>query len=209
MTITKYEHSCLLLTDGNRQLVIDPGVYSLSLPDVSNLDALVITHVHGDHFDPSAVKRLIAANPEATIYTTKQVAAQLNAAHVVVPEIGKTYQSGPFQLQFYGGTHALITESIPQDQNIGVRVNEELYYPGDSLTPCPDPHHVLAVPAMAPWLKLDEALQLVSGDSATTIFPVHDHFLSEDGRALTNRPLTGGAERAHKVFRPLSPGDQL
>jgi probable F420-dependent oxidoreductase len=69
---------------------------------------------------------------------------------------------GDFTLRFFGGTHAVIHSSIPTIENVGVLVNEELYYPGDSYA-VPEGIEVdtLAAPLGAPWLKIGEAMDYV------------------------------------------------
>ena len=53
MELTKHGHACVVLSDGDRRLVIDPGAFT----DPAALDgaaAVLITHEHPDHFEPRA-----------------------------------------------------------------------------------------------------------------------------------------------------------
>lgn len=209
MKITKLEHACLDITLVNDRLIIDPGVFARSLSNMEGITAVVITHVHKDHFDQQKVMAIIAANPEVHIYTTEQVAAQLPNGLTTVPALGQQYSLGDLILEFFGNMHAIIVDDRPKDQNYGVMVNDKLYYPGDSFTVCPKEHAVLAVPANAPWMKLAESIEFMRQDNAKELFPTHDNFLSEDGKEVTNNLLGGVAEQLGKAYHPLKPGESL
>lgn len=205
MKLTKYEHACLDLREGSSRLVIDPGVFSSNFSDYNNVTALVITHVHPDHFDEAKVAKLLDSNPKLQIFTTQEVADKLKSPAVHVPEIYKDYVVGDFTLQFCGGQHATISPSYPDAQNFAVLVNQKLFYPGDSLVQCEKPHTVTAVPAMAPWLKFSEAAEFVEKDTAQMIFPTHNGFINKDGQALYDRLFSATAEGAGKQYQFLAP----
>ncbi len=57
-TLTKLGHSCVRITDGDRTLVIDPGVFSDAARAVEGADAVLITHEHPDHIDADVVRGL-------------------------------------------------------------------------------------------------------------------------------------------------------
>lgn len=209
MKVTKYEHACLDIIEGNERLIIDPSVFSASLKDYSNISALVITHIHGDHFDPEKVQAIITENPTLQIYTTQEVADQLTASKVIVPETNKPYGINNLTLEFFGEKHAEIDPQTPIVQNIAILVNNHLFYPGDSFTECPKPFHTLAVPASAPWLRVGETLPLFENSQCEQVFPTHDILLSDPGYAITNTWLEKFAERNGKKFVFLKPGDSL
>src|SRR4051812_48973567 len=105
MTITKYEHACMLLEEQGKQLLIDPGTFTKSLESLPNLTAIVITHAHFDHLDRDKVTEFSKAS-KAPIFSTSEVADQLDSLDVTIVEPGKEYQVGPFQMTFYGEDHA-------------------------------------------------------------------------------------------------------
>ncbi|MFP3381565.1 hypothetical protein SB767_35190, partial [Bacillus sp. SIMBA_069] len=76
---------------------------------------------------------------------------------ITVVHPGDSVEAGPFSLRFFGGRHAVIHESIPVVDNVGVLVNDTLYYAGDSFSiPEGVEVDVLAAPAGAPWMKIAE-----------------------------------------------------
>ena len=89
MKITKYGHACLLVEEGGgASLLIDPGSMSI-LPALSKLDAILITHEHGDHFDIEKIKTIRAEHPEVQILTQVSVGKILDAEGIVrfIPDV--------------------------------------------------------------------------------------------------------------------------
>ena len=104
MKITKYEHACLLIEELDQQLVIDPGMFAISLPsDLSDVTAVVLTHEHADHLDKERLKGILDANPGLTIFAPSDVLAQLEEfdAKKEIAEPGVSHTAGSFALDFY------------------------------------------------------------------------------------------------------------
>lgn len=209
MNVTKYEHACLVLEEQGKLFVIDPGIFSESLPALENVAAVVVTHVHQDHFAIDRIRRLLGENADAQLITVQAVADELGADFS--PKVvtgGNTEQVGPFKLNFYGGEHAVIHSSIPVTDNVGVLVNDQLYYPGDSFAQ-PDslPVSLLAVPASAPWMRVGEAIDFIAAVKPGRVFPTHNAILSEVGAAIHYRLLEDAASAVQAQFIFLQPGD--
>ena len=68
MQITKFGHSCLLVTDGDAKILIDPGTFSAGFEPLTDLTAILITHQHADHLDLDRLPAVVAANPDAAIH---------------------------------------------------------------------------------------------------------------------------------------------
>jgi len=200
MQIIKYEHSCLDIQEKSDRLVVDPGVLSRSLTNLSSIKALVITHVHPDHFDEQKVRTIIDVNPDIHVFSTGEVAQKLTYISVTVPDLNKVYKVGDISLEFFGQKHAMILPSLPLIENFGVLVNDKLYYTGDSFTPCPKPHVTLGITTSAPWMKISETADFIRSDSATRVFPCHDGFLNNDGRNLVNGLVRTVVEASGKEY---------
>ena len=214
MRITKFEHATLRVEAEGRALLIDPGSFTSHLDELHVLDAIVITHEHADHWTPEQLARVFQHAPNVPIYTTAAVAAAISEkvdgheAAVVLP--GDEITVGAFTLRFFGGTHAQIHSSIPQCDNVGVLVNNELYYPGDSFdVPEGIEVAVLAAPVGAPWLKLGEAMDFVMAVAPRHAFGTHDMTLSVAGRSMSLSRLLWATEQGGGEFHPLEPGESL
>src|SRR5919202_4940669 len=68
MAIVQIVHlgqSCVLVETGAARLLLDPGVYSTGFAELTELDAILVTHQHPDHLDLERLPALLAANPAA------------------------------------------------------------------------------------------------------------------------------------------------
>ena len=209
MKLTKYEHSCLILTKGDATLVIDPGTFTTPLSDVDGVVAIVITHEHPDHWTPEQLTRLLDRNPNARILGPAGVAAAAAGFTVETVTGGDTVEVGPFTLAFFGEKHAVIHSSIPIVDNVGVLVNDRYYYGGDSYTQPDRSVEVLAAPCGAPWLTIGDAMDYVLAVAPRRAFAVHDAPLSEFGIGMHRARLRWATEQGGGEFVELEPGDVL
>jgi L-ascorbate metabolism protein UlaG (beta-lactamase superfamily) len=184
MRLTKLEHACLILEKDGRKLVVDPGSFTTPLIDLHDVDAVVVTHEHADHWTPDQLTHLLATNPDATVYGPAGVATAAEGFDLHVVADGDTVEVGPFTLAFHGSRHAVIHESIPVIDNVGVLVDGSLFYPGDQFTVPPVPVDVLATPVGAPWLKVAEVIDYVAAVKPRLAFPTHEQTLSAPGLAM-------------------------
>ena len=208
MKLTKYEHACLVIEKAGSVLVIDPGSFTMPLSDLDGVVGVVITHEHADHWTPEQVARLLDRNPEARILGPAGVAAAATDVTVEVVSAGDEVEVGPFSLKFFGEKHAVIHESIAVIDNVGVLVEESLYYGGDSYT-VPDGTEVdtLAAPAGAPWLKVGEVMDYVVAVKPKRVFPVHEATLSQIGRNMVNGRLEWAAQQGGGELFVLEAGE--
>jgi len=207
MRITKYHHACVVLEEKGKKLIIDPGNYASSFGDIADVAAVVVTHIHSDHFYLDNLVRIIGQNPAVRIFTTSEVSDQLKRPHVTVVNDGDEHSTGPFKLHFTGDKHAAVHRDWPAAQNTGVRVNQAFYYAGDSLTPPDTPVQILAVPVSNAWMKLGEAMDYLAAVHPELCFPTHDMPLSGEGIATANKWLGDMCEKENISFRHLQPGD--
>ena len=73
MMITKFGHSCLLVEEEGVRVLFDPGDWTIEQNTVERLDAICITHEHGDHCSIPSLQEIRKKNPNATIYTNSGV----------------------------------------------------------------------------------------------------------------------------------------
>jgi len=208
MRVTKFEHATLTIVDSGKTLVIDPGSFTAPLGELESVVAIVITHEHPDHWTADHLDRILGTFPEATIYGPEGVAKAAAGHEITIVRPGDVVEVDPFRLEFFGGRHAVIHESIPVVDNVGVLVNDDFYYPGDSYA-VPDGRSVkmLASPVGAPWLKVGEAMDFVLAVAPRRVFATHDMTLSVVGRDMGRARLAWAVEQNGGEFVALNPGE--
>jgi L-ascorbate metabolism protein UlaG (beta-lactamase superfamily) len=208
MRVTKYEHAALLIESEGKALVVDPGVFTTPLPDVHHVVAIVLTHQHADHWTADHLDRILRTTGQIPIYAPADVAGAAAGYDITVVSPGDSVRVGPFALEFFGGEHAVIHESLPLVDNVGVLVNDQFYYPGDSYAvPQGRSIALLAAPVGAPWLKIGEAMDFVLAVAPRRAFGTHDMTLSTIGRQMGRERLTWAVEQGGGEFVALDPGD--
>lgn len=208
MRVTKREHACQILERDGQRLVIDPGGFTAPF-DVEDIVAVVVTHEHPDHWTPEHLDRILAASPGARRYGPAGVVAA--AAEFEFDEVssGDELRAGPFALRFFGGGHAVIHESIPVIDNLGVLVDGDYFYGGDALLPPGVPVRTLAAPAGAPWLKIGEAMDYVLAVRPALVIPVHEAVLSDAGHGFADQRLAWAAGQGGGRYTRLGTGESL
>lgn len=210
MRLTKLEHACLVLEDSGKTLIVDPGSFTTPLVGTNNVVAIVITHEHADHWTGDQLKRILERNPDARLFGPAGVAAAASDFDITIVLNGDRIEVAPFTLRFFGEKHAVIHSSIPVVDNVGVLINEVLYYAGDSFT-IPEGVTVdtLAVPASAPWLKIAEVMDYVMAIKPRKSFPTHEMLLSVAGKSMSNTRIQDATENGGGEFFRLEPNDTL
>lgn len=210
MRLTKLEHACLTIEAAEKFLIIDPGMFTTPLVGTSNVVAIVITHEHADHWTGDQLNRIIERNPDVRIFGPAGVAAAASEFDITVVHGGDQIDVDPFTLRFFGEKHAVIHRTLPVVDNVGVLVNDVLYYAGDSFT-VPEGITVdtLAVPAGAPWLKISETMDYVEAVKPRRSFPTHEMVLSVAGKTMANTRIQEATTAAGGEFFPLEPNESL
>ena len=203
MKLTKYEHACFTLETANKTLVVDPGNYTSDFVVTDTIVAVIVTHEHADHFDPDWLTTIFTKNPNAVLVTLQSIIDKLPGHKSKAVSSGDTVDIGPFTLKFFGDKHALIHSSMPAIDNIGVLINNTVYYPGDSFTLPNTPIDVLALPVAAPWLKMSESMDFLTAIKPLLVFPTHDAILSDLGKALPDHLLPAIAQKVGAQYKRI------
>jgi len=198
MKLTKYEHACFTVEKNDQLLVVDPGNFTTDFIAPDHVVAVVITHEHTDHFHHEQLEAIIDKNPDAVIIGHTDITSKIEAFDTKTVTAGESYSVGAFDLQFFGGQHAGIHDSLAHITNLGVLINDLLYYPGDSLFVPDVAVDTLALPVTAPWLKIGEVMDFVVAVRPRIAFPTHDAIASHIGKSLVDR-LVGAAASAHGI----------
>src|SRR5450759_1275363 len=190
MRLTHLGHACLLVETGGQRILIDPGVFSPGIEDVTGLDVILVTHQHADHIDLQRLPAILEANKQASLYAEPQAAAVMAAAGIAseqtVAEEALTF--GRVRITPVGDKHALINEALPRVGNLGVVLRAagepSLFHPGDAYDGEPGQIDILALPLNAPWTASRHTVAFARRISPRVCVPIHDALLSAVGRQL-------------------------
>lgn len=199
MNITHLGHAAALVETGDARILIDPGNMEAQWHELTDLDAILVTHHHADHLDPAQVPSLIKANPGAKLVVEPSIldlvgtevagvgrVPELPGAQPLAPDDKITI--GSLTITATGGQHAIIHRDIPRIGNVGYLISGEgeptLFHPGDSYEYAPEGVDVLAYPSYGPWAAMKEGIDFARAVGAARGFPIHDALLSEIGRSM-------------------------
>lgn len=179
----------MLVETGAARLLFDPGTFSHGFEDLTDLDAILITHQHFDHLDVDRLPALVQANPQATLVvdpgSAEEEIAKLSLA-ATVARVGDTIELNGATVHAVNGDHAVIHPEYPVPPNIGYVVDGgAFYHPGDSHFVPEQKIDVLGLPAAAPWMKVGEAAEFLRAVAPRVAVPIHDATLSEVGKRGT------------------------
>jgi len=203
MELTKYEHACFTVEKDGNTIVVDPGTFTNDFSIPENVVAIIITHEHGDHLDIDLITSIVDANPGLVILGPEEVTTKLKKFETRTVNGGDGFAIGGIDLDFYGDDHAVIHTSLPLAQNVGVLIDDRLYYPGDSFTMPEKSVDTLALPVAAPWLKVEDAIEFMKAVSARLTFPTHDAILSSAGKSVVDSMVEKFADAAGTEYRRI------
>jgi L-ascorbate metabolism protein UlaG (beta-lactamase superfamily) len=179
MKITKYGHCCLLIEDNGVRVLTDPGSFTADThATLSNIDLIVYTHEHADHYHLDSLKQLRANNPDVVVICNEGVHRLLEAERIPHTTITDgLYSEKGVSVRGVSGVHEEIYATIPRIQNTGYMIAERFWYPGDAFIVPNSPVEICALPVVAPWMRLSEAVDYAITINPKKVFPVHDMIL--------------------------------
>jgi L-ascorbate metabolism protein UlaG (beta-lactamase superfamily) len=199
MQITKYLHSCLLIEEKNKTILLDPGVYStpvLDINTITKIDAIGITHEHPDHLDIRFMKKLVEKFPDVQIFSNNSIKIILAKENIVVDTVGNTF------IKLVEFPHEKIWMGSICENSM-ITVFDILSHPGDSLS-FTHTANILALPITAPWGSTTWAVAVAEKIKPKVIIPIHDFMWKDEIRiGMYSRLQEYFAEKGIDFKEPL------
>ncbi len=189
MRLTHLGHACLLVEAAGARILIDPGTFSPGFETVTGLDAVLVTHQHGDHVDTGRLPTLLAAN-SAALAAESSTVEQLGAAGLSAAPIRPRdeLQFGAVRVDAVGGVHARLYPDDPPVGNVGLLFSAggepTLFHPGDCYDETPAGVDVLALPLSAPWTGGRGTIDFLRAMRPRVTVPIHDGLLTPPARQI-------------------------
>ena len=205
MKIKKLGHCCLVVETNGKRIMIDPGSSTMEDQEKEkNIDLILITHEHSEHFNLESLKKILANNPNAVIVTNDGVGKLLKEAGINY-EVLKNHTAKDFsgvEIEAYDCKHEEVFQDFGQALNTAFFIDKRLFYPGDSLFNPGKPIEILALPIAGSWNTIKGAIKYAEELNPKICFPVHDLVLKNLGNSckLPEIFLTSMANIAFKNF---------
>ncbi|MGV9667114.1 MBL fold metallo-hydrolase [Nocardia niigatensis] len=210
MRIAHFGHSCILVEFNGARILFDPGNFSHGFEGLTGLDAIAVTHQHPDHLCPNRIEALIEANPQARLLSDPQTALLRGEPWEAV-YAGNVLEVGGVRITGGGGRHAVIHPDIPVIDNTVFQLGTpddpaQLVHPGDSLWVPSTPVGVLAIPAVAPWMRISETVDYLRAVNPRVAFPIHYGIITPEAQGIYFGRLVEMSP-ANTEFKIIEPGD--
>lgn len=203
MKVSKHLHSCLLIENQGKTILIDPGIFTyqekaLNLEKLLKLDLILITHEHTDHCYPPFIKELITKFPSSAIISNQSVVD-------ILQKEGITAKTNRIKdVVVTPVLHGRIFDA-KAPLNVMFEIVDRLAHPGDSLRFTTN-KEILALPLLGPSWMITQAVEKALELQPKIILPIHDQQWKNDYRRGYYKRLTSFFAQKGIEFKSLETG---
>ena len=139
MTLTKFEQSGFILeTDSGYRLAIDIGSYTpLERLAGISVDAMLVSHIHGDHFSIEQIKKLSPKKLYLNRECIEMIGEETLSSEIIEVKVGNQIDIDDIKVQFFNVDHGPNVKIRPKE-NFGFLIeadNKKVYFAGDMFNP--------------------------------------------------------------------------
>lgn len=207
--LTRLGHSCVVIGVGQpdgtqRRLVLDPGNLTPPLTSaVGRVDAVLVTHAHGDHVDADQIWRL-RESAHLPVYGDGGVRSLLAEAGIEDTEVlapGRATVGG-IAVHVSTAEHEPIYPGVAVPGNLAYLLAGTVFAPGDAFFVPDFDVDVLLLATGAPWMKLADTVDYLRAVAPRVAVPLHDGGLTAAHQNLHRGLITKFAPDGTTVVTP-------
>jgi len=187
MKLTKITHCTLLFEYENKKVLTDPGKYSIeNYRNILDIDYLVLTDTHTDHYNKEGLLDLINKNPGMNIILSPSVQKKFQADF---PDYAKTLKViteeketkiGNTTWTFGLAPHIQAYPTIKPEEIIWYQIENKFFYSGDTLKTPKGKVDLMGVNVIAPFGSMREFLDHALQSKPMRVINLHDGYLNKD-----------------------------
>ncbi len=183
MKITKYPQSCVLIELKDKKILIDPGNYVYEKTDFKpenwqNIDLILLTHEHSDHYEPKSLKIIKDNNPGAKIFTNTAVSKLLAKEGFAGQIIGANESINLDNIEIKGikSQHGPLPSGDPPPDVISFLIDRRILHLGDTIKSSQVPAEVVFIPMCGDvCFSPKEAIKYLKKVKPQLVIPIHYH----------------------------------
>lgn len=217
MILKKYLHSCVVLEEGGKRLLFDPGAFvfieeKFKPEDIGPVDVVIVTHSHPDHFFPDALKALQTLHPFTLLASADIIKAAQEAGLECTMEYampGEAMNIEGFAIQAFDVPHERIPIECPH--NMGYKINDSVYHPGDSylVSSSLGSVKVLLLPNGGPWATTRQTVEFAEKVKPAMAIPIHDAMHKDFWLERLNASMAGWMKDRGIECKVLGQGESV
>ena len=180
--LIKLEHSSILLQHKGKRILFDPGNFSIQNEKLHDIDILIITHKHGDHFNIENVKYINEHAVNLQIITNSEVAKAINEFEIntQVAEGNDSITIGDINITAHDHPHEEIFGEFGLAQNTGYYIDDAFFHPGDAFTKPNKSVKAVTTVIIAPFMRVKMAIDYINDNPNMIHIGVHDSVANPD-----------------------------
>lgn len=209
MKIKKVGHCCLIIETNNLKIMTDPGNFSIEQNQEKDVDVVLITHEHADHFHLESLLEVIKNNPQCRIITNTSVKKLLDKENIACEILDENEIDVGVKIFAKTCPHADIFDGIIPVQNTGYLIDDKLFYPGDAWLLSEKEVEVLALPVAGPWSKIRDSIEYAVKINPKIAFPVHDGIIKDSAINIFHKFPEKFLNEKNIHFKTLEAGEIL
>ena len=209
MTITKLGHSCFLVESEEIRVIIDPGSWTRLPKELPHLDAVLISHVHPDHWSKDHLNAIRNQFPDIPIYTNVEVGELLHEAEIddwQEIEDGDVFDVEGLEIEVHEAPHVILLEGIETVLNSTFIINNQFFFPADAEYVPEMSIEVMAAIVSAPFWNVAQSTEYIKQVSPNLIVPAHDGFVESFARNIFYGVAKNAVESDGGTFKELKDG---